>query len=231
MKKLIAEFMATFTLVFVGCGCAVIAGSQVGAVGIALAFGLTIVALAYGFGPISGCHINPAVTIGLFAAGRFPARDVLGYMMAQCVGAIAGSALLLYVVNGQLTGYDLMRQGLGQNGWGAGYLGQYSQHAAFAFEFVATTLFVLVIIGATQHRDASKSMAGLAIGLTLSALILMGLSITGVSLNPARSLGPAIFVGGQAMSQLWLFVIAPLLGGVTAGIISRGLILSSETTA
>jgi aquaporin Z len=221
MRRYVAEFVGTFTLVLIGCGTAVIAGKAVGFLGIALAFGLALVAMAYGIGPISGCHINPAVSLALYAAGRMPARHLPGYIIAQCLGGIAAAALLLFILNGHLTGYSLSTDGLGQNGWGAGYLGQYNQASAIVFEFLATLLFVIVIIGSTQHKEAPKHMAGLAIGLTLAAIHILGINITGVSVNPARSLGPALLVGGHAVSQLWLFLLIPSIAGLTGGLLSR----------
>ncbi len=224
MKKYIAEFIGTFTLVLVGCGTAVIAGEEVGMVGIALAFGLALIAMAYGIGPISGCHINPAVSLAVYAAGRMEGRYLPGYILGQCAGAVLASVVLLTLLNGQLSGFNLSTEGLGQNGWGAGYLGQYSQVSALLFEFIATLLFVIVILGSTQHKEAPKQMAGLAIGLTLAAIHLVGISITGVSLNPARSLGPALLVGGKAMAQLWLFLFVPSAAGLIGGLLSRYLL-------
>lgn len=225
MKKYVAELIGTFTLVFIGCGTAVIAGKDVGELGIALAFGLSLIAMAYGIGPISGCHINPAVSLGLYSAGRMPVKDLAGYIIAQCIGGILGAGLLLLILKGHLIGYQLYIDGLGQNGWGAGYLGQYDQTSAMVFEFIATLLFVLVIIGATQHKDSPKHMAGLSIGLTLVAIHILGINITGVSVNPARSLGPALFAGGQALSQLWMFLLIPSIAGITGGFFSRYLML------
>lgn len=218
MQKVAAEFIGTFTLVFIGCGAAVMGGAALGPVGIALAFGFAIVAMAYCVGSISGCHINPAVSIGMWVAKRITALDAAKHIVAQCLGALAGAFFLMTLMKGHIAGYDVAASGLGQNGWGEGYMGGYTLHAAFLFELVATFLFVTVILGAT--KDGSP-FAGLVIGLTLSALILAGLNITGVSLNPARSFGPAMLVGGQAMEQLWLFWAAPLIGGALAGLTSR----------
>jgi aquaporin Z len=220
VKKLIAEFIGTFILVLFACGTAVIAGPQVGVLGIALAFGLALIAAAYGIGAISGCHINPAVSAGVLLAGRMGAMSCLGYIVAQCLGAIVAAHVLGYLATGAVAGYDIASQGLAQNGWGLGYGGGYGVGAAFLFEAVATFIFVLVILGATG-RDSHPATAGLAIGLTLTVIHLVGIRITGTSVNPARSLGPALLVGGKAMSQLWLFIVAPLLGGAAAGLLAR----------
>ena len=216
-KKFLAEAIGTFILVFFGVGSAVLMGEQIGMHGIALAFGLSIVAAAYGLGPISGAHLNPAVSFGMVAAGRMSGRDAATYGIAQVLGAVNGAAVVLLIAHGQ-PGYDLAANGLGQNGYGAGYLGEYSMGAAFLFEAIATFLFVTVILGATQS-GAPAAMAGLAIGLTLTGIHLVGINVTGVSVNPARSFGPAIFVGGEALRDLWLFILAPLLGGIAAGLV------------
>ena len=222
MKQFIAELIGTFILVFFACGTAVIAGAQVGVLGIALAFGLALIAAAYGIGAISGAHINPAVSLGAFVAGRLSAQKLLIYVVAQCLGAIIAAWMLASIAKGAVAGYDVATAtaGLGQNGWGADYLGGYGQQAAFQFEVVATFIFVLVVLGATG-RQAHPAIAGLAIGLTLVVIHLMGIRITGTSVNPARSLGPALMVGGKALSQLWLFIVAPLSGGALAGLLVR----------
>lgn len=218
-KIFIAEVIGTAILVLFGCGAAVLMGAQIGMLGIALAFGLAIVAAAYGIGPISGAHLNPAVSLGAFMAGRMPAGALLAYVAAQVVGAVIGAAVLYVIASGQ-AGYDIAVGGLGQNGYGAGYLGEYSLTSALLFEAVMTFLFVTVILGATQE-GAPGAMAGLAIGLTLAAIHLVGINVTGVSVNPARSFGPALFVGGKAMADLWVFIAAPLAGGALAGILHR----------
>jgi aquaporin Z len=226
MRKYIAELVGTFALVFFGCGTAVIAGGgegNVGLLGIALAFGLAIVAMAYGIGPISGCHVNPAVSLGVFTAGRMGFGDLIGYIIAQCAGGVAGAAVLAAIAGGH-AGYEVAKNGLGQNGWGPGYGGDYDQKAAMIFEFVATLLFLIAILGATGKKGTTP-VAGLAIGLTLAVIHIMGIRITGVSVNPARSLGPALFVGGKALSQLWLFLIVPSLGGIVAGALFRAKVL------
>ena len=219
MNKMIAEFVGTLTLVLFGCGAAVLAGGEVGQLGIAFAFGLAIVAMAYGIGSISGCHVNPAVSFGAFLAGRMEMPEMLQYWSAQFAGAVAGAGLLLLITSGNAD-YDLAANGLGQNGWGAGYLGEYSLTAALVFEIVMTALFVIVILGATSE-GAPAAFAGLAIGLTLVVIHIVGIQVTGVSVNPARSVGPALFVGGQAVAQLWLFIIAPLIGAGIAGVLYK----------
>lgn len=226
MKTLIAELIGTFALVLFGCGSAVLAGGEVGQLGIAFAFGLAIVAMAYGIGPISGCHVNPAVSFGAFIAGRMTLNSMLQYWLAQFIGAILGAAVLYLIATGK-AGYDLAANGLGQNGWGPGYLGEYSLVAALVFEVVATFLFLVVILGSTQ-KSAPGMVAGLAIGLTLAVIHIVGIQVTGVSVNPARSLGPAVFVGGTAISQLWLFFVAPLIGAALAGLLFRQKLLETE---
>ena len=216
MKKMIAEALGTFILVFFGCGSAVLMGAQIGMLGISLAFGLSIVAAAYGLGAISGAHLNPAVSLGMVTSGRMSIGGFISYAVAQVAGAIAAAAVILMIASGRAD-YVLATNGLGQNGFGAGYLGEYAMGAAFIFELVATFLFVTVILGATES-GAPSAMAGLAIGLTLAAIHLVGINVTGVSVNPARSIGPALFVGGKAMADLWLFILAPLAGGAIAGL-------------
>ena len=221
MKKYIAELIGTFILVLFGCGVAVVAGASVGIVGIAFAFGFALIAAAYGIGPISGCHINPAVSLGVWAAGRMTVRDLIGYWIGQFLGAIiAAWVLSFYIVGGIPGGYSIAANGLGQNGWGPGYQGQYNVTSAIAFEFFATLIFVIVILGATQ-KAAAPGFAGLVIGITLVAIHLFGISITGTSVNPARSFGPALFVGGQALKQVWLFLLIPSIAGLFAGFLFR----------
>tara|TARA_R110000782_G_scaffold98308_3_gene183603 strand:- start:1982 stop:2668 length:687 start_codon:yes stop_codon:yes gene_type:complete len=219
MKIFAAELVGTLTLVLFGCGAAVLAGEQVGQLGIAFAFGLAIVAMAYGIGPISGCHVNPAVSFGAFVAGRMDGKTMLTYWVAQFIGATIGAGILFLIASGKAD-YDVAINGLGQNGWGPGYLGEYTLAAAIVFEIVATFLFLVVILGSTQV-GAPTAMAGLSIGLTLTAIHIVGIQVTGVSVNPARSFGPALFAGGQAMSQLWLFLVAPLVGAGLAGMKCR----------
>lgn len=216
VNKSIAEIIGTFILVFFGVGSAVLMGAHIGLHGIAMAFGLSIVAAAYGLGAISGAHLNPAVSLGVLLAGRMSAADFVAYVIAQLIGATLAAAVIYLIATGRPE-FDIAASGLGQNGWGPGYGDGYSMSAALVFEIVATFLFVTVILGAT-HASAPAGFAGLAIGLTLAGIHLVGISVTGVSVNPARSFGPALFVGGQAMAQLWLFFVAPLIGGAVAGI-------------
>lgn len=232
MKKAVAEFVGTFTLVLFGCGAAVIAGMGTGStsvdvLGIAFAFGLSIVAMAYGIGMISGCHINPAVSLGVYLAGRMPAGVMITYWIAQVLGALAGAVVLAVILSGKASGWD---GGLGQNGWGTGYLGEYNMLSALVFEIVATFLFLVCILGVTQ-KGAPSHLAGLAIGLTLVVIHIVGINVTGVSVNPARSLGPAIIGAGSnpaALAQVWLFIVAPLVGGAAAGILFKSGLLSAE---
>lgn len=216
-SKAMAEFIGTFILVFFGVGSAVLMGAEIGFHGIALAFGLSIVAAAYGFGVISGAQLNPAVSLGFLTSGRLSMAEFLVYCVAQILGAIAAAGVIYVIASGKAD-YSLVENGLGQNGWGAGYNGGYNLNSALIFEFVATFLFVTVILGATQS-DAPLGFGGLAIGLTLTGIHLVGIDVTGVSVNPARSIAPALFVGGQAMEQLWLFIAAPLAGGLLVGVL------------
>lgn len=217
LKKPFAEFIGTFILVFFGVGSAVLMGDQIGFHGIAMAFGLSIVAAAYGIGAISGAHLNPAVSLGFLVSGQMPVNQFISHVIAQIAGAIVG-ALVIYMIASGRAGYDIAVNGLGQNGYGAGYLGEYGLGVAFIFEFVATFLFVTVILGATGPGSVA-GFAGLAIGLTLAGIHLVGINVTGVSVNPARSIGPALFVGGKALGDLWLFIVAPLAGGALAGLL------------
>lgn len=229
MKKAIAEFIGTFTLVLFGCGAAVLAGGDIGLVGISFAFGLALIGMAYAIGPVSGCHINPAVSIGAHLAGRLSLSDMVQYIIAQIAGGIAGAAVLYIIATGK-PGYDIAVAGLGQNGWGPGYLGEYSLVAALIFEVVATFLFVLVILGATG-KHAAAGFAGLAIGLMLVVIHLVGINVTGVSVNPARSIGPALFAGPGAMAQLWLFIVAPIVGAAVAGLLYRAHVVDNDADA
>ncbi|MCF6292632.1 MAG: aquaporin [Robiginitomaculum sp.] len=223
MKKYIAELIGTATLVLFGCGAAVLGGEQIGQAGIAAAFGLAIVAMAYGIGPISGCHVNPAVSLGAFVSGRMQAGEMIKYWIAQFIGAAIGAAIVFVIASGKAS-YDVAQNGLGQNGWGTGYLGEYSMQSALIFEVVATFLFVVVILGATS-KNAPAAMAGLSIGLTLWVIHLVGIQVTGVSVNPARSFGPALFTG---FGQIWLFMIAPLIGAALAGLLFRSGLLADK---
>jgi aquaporin Z len=215
MKKEIAEVFGTFVLVFFGCGSAVLMGNDIGLLGISLAFGLSIVAAAYGIGAISGAHLNPAVSLGMVTSGRMKTGEFVRYVIAQLIGATLAAVVILVIASGKAD-YSVATNGLGQNGYGAGYNGEYTLLAALVFEVIATFIFVTVILGATE-KGAPAGFAGLAIGLTLAAIHLVGINVTGVSVNPARSFGPALFVGGAAISQLWVFIVAPLAGGALAG--------------
>ena len=212
MQKFVAEFIGTLTLVLFGCGAAVVGGENVGQLGIALAFGFAIVAMAYGIGSISGCHVNPAVSLAVFIAGRMNARDVVLYWIAQFLGALVGAGILAAIAG--------TAGGLGQNGWGPGYNGEFSMQSALIFEVVMTALFVIVILGSTSPA-APAGFAGLAIGITLAVIHIVGIQVTGVSVNPARSFGPAVLVGGQALSHLWLFFVAPAIGAIIGGALYR----------
>lgn len=232
-KKLAAEFIGTFTLVLFGCGAAVLAGfGVVGQLGIAFAFGLAIVAMAYGIGPVSGCHVNPAVSFGVWTAGRMSTVEMLFYWLAQCLGAVVGAGVLLLIASGS-PDYSLATNGLGQNGFGVrdpvsnqGSPGDYSLLSGAIFEVVATFIFLVVILGVT--RSLENKFAGLAIGLTLTLIHIVGIQVTGVSVNPARSLGPAVWVLGDALAQLWLFIAAPLGGAGLAGCLFRVKLLSGD---
>lgn len=221
MKSYIAEAIGTFTLVFFGVGSAVLAGGDIGFVGISFAFGISVVAMAYSIGHISGAHLNPAVSIGALVAGRMSMGDFIGYCVGQIAGAILAAFVIYLIATGKLAGHDVATAGLGQNGWGAGYNGEFGMTSALIFEIVATALFITVILGVTQDGTATTGFAGLAIGLTLVMIHLVGISITGTSVNPARSIGPALFVGGDALSQLWLFIVGPLIGGVIGGVLFK----------
>jgi aquaporin Z len=212
-KKYMAEFIGTMVLVLLGCGSAVLAGSAIGFVGISFAFGLAVVAMAYTIGGISGCHINPAISLAMLASGKLGAKDTIGYIGSQCIGAVAGSGILYAIALGK-PGYSLA-MGLGQNGYDLASPANFSMTSAFVAEVVLTLVFVLVVFGSTSDK-APKGFAGLSIGLGLVLVHLVGIPITGTSVNPARSLGPALIVGGTALSQLWLFLIAPIIGGLLA---------------
>ncbi|GJD79014.1 aquaporin Z [Methylobacterium gregans] len=224
IRKCAAEAIGTFWLTFAGCGSAVIAAAfpevGIGLLGVAFAFGLSVITMAYAIGHISGCHLNPAVTCGLAAGGRFPARDILPYVVAQLVGAVVAAGLL-YAIASSAPGFDLAK-GFAANGYGAHSPGGYTLTACLTAEIVLTALFLFIIMGAT-HGKAPVGFAPLAIGLALTLVHLVGIPITNLSVNPARSTGPALIVGGWALAQLWLFWAAPLLGGVLGGILYRWL--------
>jgi len=220
MKKYIAELIGTFVLVFGGCGSAVLAGDHIGFLGISLAFGLTLLAMAYTIGPISGCHINPAVTIGLFLSKKISSKDIPGYIIGQILGGILAAAVLLVVVKGMPGGYDPAVKGFAANGYGEHSPGNFSVTAAFVVEVVLTFLLVLTVLGSTDLK-APVGFAGIPIGLVLVLIHLVGIPVTNLSVNPARSISQAVFVGGWAIGQLWLFILAPIVGAILASIIFR----------
>lgn len=221
--KAIAEFIGTFWLVFGGCGSAVLAAAfpevGIGLLGVSIAFGLSVVTMAYAIGHISGCHLNPAVTVGLWAGGRFDGKDIPIYVIAQVLGAIAAAFLLLMIANGA-PDYDLAKNGLAANGFGEGSPGGYTMAAALIIEVVLTAMFLWVIMGSTDGR-APAGFAPIAIGMTLVLIHLISIPVTNTSVNPARSTGPALMVGGTAISQLWLFWVAPIVGGAIGGILYK----------
>jgi len=219
LRKYVAEFLGTFVLVFMGCGSAVLTRGFIGFVGISFAFGLSVLAMAYAIGGISGCHINPAVSIAMLAAGKMKAKDTVIYIVMQCIGAIVAAAVL-YVVALGMPGYTLAGGGLGQNGYDAASPYRFTMRSGFIAEVVLTFIFLMVIFGSTSER-APKGFAGISIGLSLVLIHLVGIPITGTSVNPARSLGPAVIVGGTALNQLWLFIVAPIIGGILAAALWR----------
>ena len=241
MKKYFAEAIGTFSLVLFGCGAAVVSGKTIpdtvlagapagiGLLGIALAFGLAVVVMCYAIGPISGCHINPAITIAMLVAGKISVKDTAGYVIAQFAGATLGAAVLYAFQKGG-PHFTMDEWALGSNGWGPGYLGSYSTTSAFLTESVLTFLFLFVIFGTTS-RSGSSPNTGLAIGLTLVLIHLVAIPITGTSVNPARSFGPALFAGGKALQQLWLFLIAPVVGGIGAALLWHGVFEAKNNQA
>lgn len=223
MKKYVAELVGTMVLVLMGCGAAVFAGAgqpfdPVGTLGVAFAFGLSVVAMAYAIGSISGCHINPAITLGVFLSGRMSGKDAGMYMLFQVIGAILGSSILWFLAKGSGSTTTLT----GANGFGEGQMG-----VAFVAETVFTFIFVLVVLGVTAKNGLNK-FAGLAIGLALVLVHIVCIPITGTSVNPARSIGPALFEGGAALTQLWLFIAAPLLGAAIAAIVWKGITVEND---
>ncbi|MEE1134472.1 MAG: MIP family channel protein [Methanobrevibacter sp.] len=222
MKKYIAELIGTLVLVLFGCGSAAIAGSVLGNLGIALAFGLSIVAMAYVIGDISGCHVNPAVSIGMWIDGRLETKDLLMYIIFQCIGAIIGIAILAVIINSapSLGGYAAT--GLGQNGFGSASSVGLDVVGAILVEIILTFVFVFTVLGVTKKAE-NGAVAGIVIGLTLAFVHILGIPLTGTSVNPARSLAPALFLGGQALQQVWVFILAPVIGAIIAGILYKGL--------
>ena len=224
--KYMAEMFGTFVLVFAGLGTAVIAGGQVGNVGVAFAFGIALMAMAYALGPVSGCHINPAVSFGMWLSKRMSIGEMVGYWIAQAVGAIVASGVVLFIVKGAAYGAGQYGSAVtslagAANGYGDHSPGHYTMAAAFVAEMFLTMLLVLTVLGSTDKR-APEGFAGIPIGLILTAMILCGIPVTNGSFNPARSIGPAVFVGGWALGQLWLFIVAPLAGAVLASRIYLG---------
>lgn len=232
MRKLLAELIGTFSLVLFGCGAAVISGisvtgpSGIGLLGISFAFGLAVVVMAYAIGGISGCHINPAITISMLVAGKIKTGEAVQYIIGQLIGAVLASGVLYLIQKGS-PGFIMGEWALGSNGWGEGYLGAYNMTSAFITEAVLTFLFLIVIFGTTS-KWGNGTMAGLAIGLTLVLIHLVAIPVTGTSVNPARSFGPAVFAQGRALTQLWLFIAAPIVGGIAAALVWKGLFETKE---
>lgn len=221
MKKLVTEFIGTLWLVLGGCGSAVLAAAYpelgIGFVGVAISFGLTVLTMAYAIGHVSGCHLNPAVSIGLWAGGRFDKKELLPYIASQVLGGIAGAAILYIIASGK-PGFEI--GGFAANGYGEHSPGGYSMLAALVCEVAMTFMFLIVILGAT-HSKAAKGFAGIAIGLALTLIHLISIPVTNTSVNPARSISQAIFAGGWAIDQLWLFIVAPIIGAALAGIVYK----------
>ena len=225
MKRYIAELIGTMVLVLFGCGSVAIAGSALGNLGIALAFGLSIVAMAYVIGDISGCHINPAVSIGMWIDGRMDVKDLIMYIVFQCIGAIIGIGILAVIINSSahLGGYTMT--GLGQNGFGAASAVGLNAIGAIIVEIILTFVFVLTVLGVTKKAETG-AVAGIVMGLTFTLVHIIGIPLTGTSVNPARSLAPALFMGGQALNQVWVFILAPIVGAIIAGYLYK--VLMSE---
>jgi aquaporin Z len=227
--KYLAELFGTFVLVFIGTGAAVVAGKSIGFLGIALAFGLAVLVMVYAIGSISGCHINPAITIAMLVNGKIGSKDAVIYIIVQCIGAIIASALLFAIMAGN-PAYNIAADGLAQNGYGTTSPGGFSLISGLIAEVILTFIFLMVIFGATS-KAAPAGFAGIPIGLTLTALLLVGIPITSGSFNPARSLGPALIAGGPALSQLWLFIIAPIIGAVLAALVWKYLFEEAASPA
>ena len=227
MKRYISELIGTMVLVLFGCGSAAIAGGELGTLGIALAFGLSIVAMAYVIGDISGCHINPAVSIGMWIDGRMDAKDLIFYILFQCIGAVIGIAVLAVIINSAPSLGGIAATGLGQNGFGSASSVGISVTGAVLVEIILTFVFVFTVLGVTKKTE-NGAVAGIVIGLTLAFVHIMGIPLTGTSVNPARSLAPAIFLGGQALQQVWVFILSPIIGAVIAGLLYKGLTLEDS---
>jgi aquaporin Z len=230
LKRASAEFIGTFVLVVGGVGTAVLAGPKVGNIGVAFAFGLALLAMAYAIGPISGCHINPAVTLGLLVNRKIELSEAVRYWIAQVLGAIVAAAVLLAVVSGRKGGYDVRMEGLGANGYGAHSPGGFPLGSALVVEVIMTAFLVFTVLASTD-RLANVAFAGIPIGLVLTLIHLVSIPVTNTSVNPARSIGPAIFVGGWALKQLWLFIVAPLAGGLLGALVHRLLFSHSAQIA
>ena len=227
LRRAGAECLGTFVLVFGGVGSAVIAGEKIGNFGVAFAFGLSLLAMAYAIGPISGCHINPAVTLGLLVSRRIDAQEAVRYWAAQVLGAIVAAGVLLIIVGARKGGYDAGTEGLGANGYGDHSPDGYGVGAALLAEVILTAFLVFTVLSSTD-KIASVAFAGIPIGLVLTVIHLVGIPITNLSVNPARSIGPAIFVGGWALGQLWLFIVAPLIGAAVASVLHTWLFAPGE---
>jgi aquaporin Z len=229
MKKLVAEFLGTFWLVLGGCGSAVLSAAfpdvGIGLLGVSLAFGLTVLTMAYAFAHVSGAHLNPAVSIGLWLAGRFSGKDVPGYIVAQVLGGIAGAGILYIIATGN--GSDVLAGGFAANGYGDHSPGKYSMTAALVTEVVMTFMFIFIIL-AVLDRNAQAGFAGLAVGLALTLIHLISIPVTNTSVNPARSISQAVFVGGWAIEQLWLFIVAPIVGAALAGVFYKSFFHDKE---
>ena len=229
MKKYICELIGTMVLVLFGCGSAAVAGSVLGNLGIAMAFGLSIIAMAYIIGDISGCHINPAVSLGMWINKRMDTTDFIGYIISQCIGALIGIGLLAFIINScsDLGGY--MLTGLGQNGFGAASSVGISMTGALVVEIILTFVFVFTVLGVTRTQKTGP-LAGIVIGLTLAFVHIMGIPLTGTSVNPARSLAPALVIGGEALNQVWVFIVGPAIGAIIAGLIYKFLYSGKEAS-
>ncbi len=226
-RRTVAEAVGTFVLVFGGVGAAVIAGEQIGNLGVAFAFGLSLLAMAYAIGPVSGCHINPAVTLGLLVRGKIGTDDAIRHWVAQVIGAIAAAGLLLAIVSARKAGYDAGTDGLGANGYGDHSPDGYPWGAALVVEVLLTAFLVFTVLAATD-RIANVAFAGIPIGLVLVLIHLVGIPVDNTSVNPARSIGPAIFVGSWALEQLWLFIVGPLLGGLLGAAVHAGVFAGED---
>lgn len=220
MNKNIAELVGTFVLVFGGCGSAVLAGDKIGNQGVALAFGLSLLVMAYAIGPVSGCHINPAVTVGMLASGKIKPFTAISYIIAQVLGAILAAALLLIIAKSRPGGYDPHLAGFAANGYGSHSPGGYALGGAFLIEIITTFFLVITVLGSTDV-GAPVGFAGIPIGLVLTLIHLVSIPVTNTSVNPARSIGPALFVGGWAIGQLWLFILGPIRGALAAAYVYR----------